>query len=867
MATLFLSSLTMFGQNRSQTNRNQQSTLRRTNPQDIPQSNRNNEPVLKLTDAEVNKYWKKARSLGYELNEIPELARAQGFSDRQANLLFRRIIQLNNMARGKRGQTLRDLDLFNLNEDSLVQLEMRKEIFGMNVFDRAFMTSFAPNLNMATPENYVLGPNDELSVLVYGTSQRFFQLRVDAEGLIRIPVVGPIQVSGLSINAAKELIKEKLSTMYSGLKGTNPTVSTDIALTNLRSIRVNIIGEVERPGTYEIPAYSSVFNALYGAGGPTTNGTFRAVKVLRGGVEVNEVDLYDFLVFGEDITDDQLEDNDIILVNAYENRIRIKGEVRRQGLFELKDDENLGKIVNFAGGLTASANTNNFLVEKYFGLAQKAEDHALDLGRNFNFRDGDVLTIRKINSVDIDRIQIEGPVQSPGIYSWYEGQTLDSLIIKAGGLMPGAYNNNISIFRFKEDFTSRALSVNLVDRKSVILQKGDVIKIPVKAELQSTEFIQISGPVKAAGIFPYFEGITVADVIILAGGMQNSALNGVIEIARRTYVNGIPSFEIIPIQSPSENWEEDYQQLNFPLNPLDHLFVRPAPGYQEDAVVTVKGEVKYPGDYVITNSEIRVSDILERAGGFTDYAFREGVALLRTSGGDNALDKIALKDQVKRLEELKDKLSDEESIFFNSTTENYLKIVENRITQLRKEYEGKYLTTEEGVVDLLTIDADAGVSFNDNIVLNRNRGRLDRIGVDVTSVLNDPENSPDNLVLLPGDIIEVPKKKEIVTIRGQVQYQTSTKFVNGKHFKSYISQAGGYSLIAKRARSYVVYANGDAQRVRNFLFFKRWPEIRPGSLIWVPGGKIRQVFNPERIVALTSSLITTYLVVDRLVNQ
>ncbi len=830
----------------------------------VAQNNRSNgsRPNLELTDAEVNQYWLRARALGYSLQQIPDLAKSQGFSDNHAQQLYRRIVRLERIASvsGNTGNFS-----YGVNQDSLATHQLKNRIFGMDVFNRAFLTSFSPDVTIATPETYVIGPGDLLSIVVYGTSQEYYSLEVTPQGTVVLPVLGPVSLSGLNIKAAKELLRARLSTIYAGLRGPNPSVSVDITLEQIRSIRINIVGEVERPGAYEVPSYSSVFNALYSAGGLTVNGTFRKVKVLRGGKVVSEIDLYKFLIFGESPSTQTLADDDIILVNPIETRIEIKGEVRRSGLFEVIEGENLGQLLKYAGGFTAEANRKNLLVERYNGLDQFARDYPVNPTWVFDFNDGDALTIRKSTSLDINRVQIEGAVQAPGIYQWVEGLTIDSLVSKAGGVLPNAFRKNITVFRFNQDFTSSALHINLDKDRNFELRKGDVVKIVTSLEVTETRFLQVSGEVNEPGIFPYYQGITVGDVLILSGGFKNSALNGVIEIARRTYENGVPTFQTIQINAPRSIRETDFDSLSFELQPLDHLFVRPAAAYQEDALVTVVGEVNHPGDFVITSSEVRVTDILERSGGFTNYAFVEGVALLRVVSEEN-VDKRSLKAEIDRLEVLRSLLLDDEDIFINSNNAEDLRILEERIEQLRSEYEQQYLTTEEGVVDLLAIDADAGVSFSSQSSGLSRRERRDRIGIDVQNILSNPQSS-DNFVLLPGDILEIPRKKETVRIRGRVQYTTSTKYEENRKFKDYISQAGGFELNAKRSLAYVIYANGDAKKTKNFLFFKKWPEVRPGSQIVVPAGRVRQVFNPERVIALTSSLLTTFLVIDNLTSN
>ncbi len=803
---------------------------------------------LNLTDAEANQYWLRAQSLGYALEEIPDLARNQGFTDRQAVRLYQQIVRLQAVA-ASQGLTVPYTTP--LEQDSVEVLRMKKRIFGMSVFDRAFLTSFIPNVAIATPKSYVLGPNDRVRIEIYGTSQRNYNLQIEEEGYVRIPQIGPVMVAGLDIEEATKKINENLSKIYRGMIGPNPTVFTNITLSEIRTIKVSIVGEVLRPGNYQIPAFSGVFNALYGAGGITVNGTFRKVKVYRDGIQQYSVDIYKFLVDGDDLSQYTLNEGDIIVVETYSKRIEVRGEVRRPGLFEISDGDSLDRILFYAGKFTANAFKESLLLERYNGEEQFVNDISMS-NPVLNLEDGDIITIRRSTDLFVEKLQVDGAVSRPGVYAWQQGITISQLIERSGGLVPGAIHNRISVYRFNDDLSSSSFTVDLENDPNTELEIGDVIKVPRKEEVIDTRYIQVSGEINNPGVFPFYEGSTVADAILLAGGVKNAAVNGQIEIARRTYENNIPTFEVIPITIPGNLSDSSLNLIEYQLEPLDHVFIRPAPGYQKGAIVSVQGEVQHPGDYVITSSDMRLSDLISRAGGFTNYAFAEGVALLRPVNGDN--DKDLLKERIDRLTELKKRINDPGSIYQSSTSTANLRVLNERIETLRMEYEKEYLLNEDGIRDFLALDVSGG------------RRGVDRIGIDVIDLQNNP-GGPNDLVLLPGDILEIPRQQETVKIRGAVQYPTSTKFIRAKGFRSYISQAGGFSPTARPGRSYVIYANGDAKKVRQFIFFRKYPEIRPGSSIVVAGGRVRQPFNAERVLALTTSALTTYLFVQSFIEQ
>ena len=809
---------------------------------------KNNNPgglnnASELSDKEVENYWDQAQSQGYKLEDIPELAESQGFTPEEVDDLVRRIqlLEGNNNKRGRKGRGKGNKALLSIPEISEIEEEPESNIFGMAIFSGAVNTGFSPNLNMATPKSYILGPGDKISAQVYGATQATYRLKVSPQGSVNIPIVGPINVSGLSIDAATGLVKNRLSAIYGGITGPNPSIFLDIVLDEIRTIQIHVVGELQRPGSYEVPAYASSFNVIYVAGGPNENGTFRDVELYRAGNLISTIDLYDFLIYGKDLNDQNLEDGDILLVKPYSKRINVRGAVRRQDFFyEINGDETIGKLISWAGGLSPDASRNSLLHERYNGAEQFVKDLPFDMTMIHDFEDGDRLSVRKEKDLLVDRVQVNGAVAVPGIYEWQEGLTLGALIERAGNLIPSAFLSNGTVFRFNEDLSSTAFQVNLSEDADILLKSGDVVRISENFEVSQTQFVQVSGEVNGSGVFPFYEGITAGDMLLLAGGLKHSALKGKIEIARRTEKDGIPSIDVISLQTP--NTSEELFTLNFKLKALDHVFVRAAAGYQPEAIVSIFGEVNHPGNYVLTSGNMKVRELLERAGGFNSYAFVDGIALIRASEPQSTDD---LEDEeIELLTALKRKMADTDDIYKNSNNENLRNALDLRIKTLKNKVKDRKAANKS----------------------KRNgRESNDRIGLDIQEILQNPD-SPHNLVLLPGDIIDVPRKQDIVKIRGQVLYPTSTKFLDSENFKSYISNAGGYSRNAKPGLSYVIYANGDAARVKRFLFFRNYPEIKPGSEIVIPGGKLRQVFSPERLLGLASSLLTTYFLIDRISN-
>lgn len=818
--------------------------------------NRNNQNV-QLTDEQVQQYWIRAQNLGYTVSEISELAKSQGFSERSARDLYVRIQRLERIS--SRGRSL-TVDDGLIESDSAKKAQIREKLFGIEVFDRTIVSGFQAPIQLAVPQNYVIATGDVFNINVFGAASQRYVETVNPQGRLIIPIVGPIAVSGMTFSEAQSAIRKGLSSIYAGMVSSEPSVFVNISLENTSSRVINVVGEVERPGTYQVSGFSTVFNVLYQAGGITVDGTFRDVKLYRSGTLIASIDLYDFLVNGE-VNSIALQDNDLIVVGTFLNRVEVNGEVKRPAIFELKSDDSVESLISYFGGFTANANRESLVIERkhngqWVSLSLNEKDS------QFRFSDGDFLEVKGLALPRRNSVHVLGAVNSQGILDISELQTVQDAINEAGGLLPTALLQQATLFRIDSAFNQRAISLNLTTKDtSIQLMPSDVLQISSINNVYGYQFLYMGGEVNNVGVYPFHEGLNVGDLIRLSGGFRNSVVgNAKVEIARRTLDSvGNPSFRIFEFFI-TPNFSVEQEGLIFPLQTLDQVFVRNGPGFQKDARVKVQGEVLYPGEYVIDSPEMRVSDLLERSGGFTDYAFLEGVSILRLR--EESYEQADLKAEIDQLVELQNRISEQQEIG-TIVSGDLEELLDQRIENLRDTYERQFLLTKDGVRDLLYINPNQDIFSLDG---ETRSGAMDRIGIEVSKLDKDGSSS-DNLILLPGDVLFVPKRKETVRINGAVPYKTATKYRRGANLRSYVAAAGGFSQNASRRQTYVVYANGEAKRTRNFLFMHFYPEVKPGANIVIPGGRIRNRLTIDRLAGITGTLITTYLLVDNFINS
>jgi len=664
--------------------------------------------------------------------------------------------------------------------NNTIQVENPKKIFGLEIFNNGVLT-FEPNIRIATPVNYIIGPDDELVINIYGYQEAKYNLRVGTDGDINIPYVGVMYVAGQTIEQATAKIKNKLSSSgYSNIKTGLTKVSVSIG--RIRSIKVTILGEVKKPGSYTLPSLATAFNALYMSGGPNEIGSMRNIEIIRNGRIVDNLDIYDFLVRGDSKGNIQLQDQDIIRIPAYQVRVSLEGQVKRTGLFEMKQGEKLQTLLNFAGGFSDSAYTASITGYTVTDVANRIVDINKDEYASYEPSRSEAFVVKKIIGRFINRVTISGAVYLPGDYELTSGMTLKDLITKARGLKEDAYNARGLILRNKEDLTPEYVSFSPVEvirtaSADIALKPNDRVSISSVGALRESRSVTINGEVRSTGAYPYIDNMSLKDLILLAGGFTDAAIPQRIEVARRikkdTFdVSDIQISNVIDISSINDL---ETKGADIILQAYDAIIVRKNPGYEPQVSVTIEGEVVFPGAYVLKNKTDRISDLIKRAGGLTLQAYEQGVYLTRNN---------------------------DKSITNKVNTEKIIKI-------------------QETLKDTST-RVEAQVERN-----------YDQIAIDLTTILANPQSKND-LVLEEGDVITIPKEKMDVRISGQVLFPTRVVFDEKMNLKDYLGRAGGVADNARKSKIYVLYPNGNAAKTRHFLFFRSYPKVTPGSEVIVP---------------------------------
>jgi protein involved in polysaccharide export with SLBB domain len=770
-----------------------------------------------LTDAQVKQFIGRAKATGMSIPEMEAEAISRGMPYDEVLKLRERISALEMGEDKTVGQGDVDERKASFSTDTKVQTQAQLDdvdIFGSNLFKRKDLT-FEPSLNIPTPPDYQLGSGDVLNIEVWGASQSSFKLKISPEGQIFVPSLGPIQVSGLTVERATSLIINKLSTIYSGLKGASPNTFAQVTLGNIRSIKVTIAGEAFMPGTYTLPAFATVFNALYFAGGPGGNGTYREVKVIRSGNTIANIDLYSFLLKAESSQNIRLQDEDMIFIGPYKNRVMLSGEVIRPAIYELRENETLSDLISYAGGYTSSAFHKSLVVNRKTESERRLLNVDSDLFSSFLMKNGDVLKVGKILERYENRVTIRGAVFREGEYALKEGMTLTDLINKAEGLREDAFTSRASIYRLRENLEVEVIDVDLkaiLENPAMDLQlkREDLLLISSILELKQERTVNIVGEVQKPGSFPYADNISLGELIRKAGGLKHSASLAMVEVARRVQNRAATeSSETIsevfnfPID---ENLSVNDEGSSFRLKPFDIVFVRTSPGYKKQELAKAEGEFTFPGSYAIAQKGERISDLVARAGGLTPDAYLPGATLLRKIDDTQ-------REQAERIKEL------------------------------------------EG--DNLEIDANIDEQMNNS---------HQPIGINLEKILKNPKSNED-LLLVEGDILRVPQQLQTVRLSGELLNPVTTRYLRNVTLRRYVAHAGGFTDNARKSKVFVVYANGSVNKTRNFIFFRVYPKIEPGAEIVVPTKPERDGVSLQETLAISSSLSSIALVTISIINQ
>ena len=832
-----------------------------------------------LSNAQLEQLIKRAEASGLTVNQLEALARERGMPAIEAAKLRQRINelqmsvspqdQLNDISSGRSVNGIAGPDLFDSIRRSDPYYDLtpfQKKIFGYKLFHNREL-DFSPSLNLPTPQSYVIGSGDQLLLDVYGASQQSFDLNVNPEGRVFLPNVGPVQVGGSTIEAATARIKTALGRIYSGLNGSNPNTFIQLRLGNIRSIKVSMVGELTKPGTYTLPSFATVFNGLYAAGGPNENGAFRNIQVYRDSRLVATVDIYEFLSKGDQSSNITLQDNDVILVPAVQARVEVIGPVRREGFFEVKSDEHLNDIYVYTGGFGSLAYRDRVTVRRIENNQRKVIDVPSDQFQSFSLEDGDEILVGEALERFVNRVQVTGSVNRPGEYSFENGTlTVKGLIEKAQGLKPEAFVNRATLYRTSSDLTLAAESLDLKGildgtEEDLKLENEDLLFIPSRYDIQEEYYVKISGENNSPGTYPYASNMTVGDLILRSGGLLQSATNSSIEIARR--VRDASSGKIAEIKTLTidPNLELSPEEKNEPLQPFDHIFIRRSPGFEREQIISIQGEVVYPGQFAIASANERISDVIKRAGGLTQFAYPKGATLVRRTVYFKGPTDEELKEA--SLREIKENLNPETNRNINEAEELLYERIDQKLTQ--KEQEKLIEEREQERMKLFENSYMNDTLFRDSTLNKARIKEQDLVGIDLEKIMKNP-GSDDDLFLLEGDVIQIPKQLQTVRMVGEVLLPTTSRFDKKNSLKNYISKAGGFTEDARKSKTYVVYANGDAKRTHNFLGFNIYPELEPGAEIVVPKKPRRNRLSAAGWIGLASSLATLGILVDRLLQ-
>ncbi|KAA0085151.1 SLBB domain-containing protein, partial [Bacteroides thetaiotaomicron] len=689
-------------------------------------------------------------------------------------------------------------------------LAREDQVFGRNIFNTRNLT-FEPSVNLATPANYRLGPGDEVIIDIWGASQNTIRQQISPEGTINIQKIGPVNLSGMTVSAANDYLKGALNKIYNGLNNTtDPTSDIRLTLGNIRTIQINVMGEVVQPGTYALSSFSTVFHALYRAGGVSDIGSLRNVQLVRNGKNIATIDVYEFIMKGNTQDDIRLQEGDVVIVPAYDVLVKISGKVKRPMRFEMKKDENLATLIKYAGGFEADAYTRSLRV-----VRQNGEEYEVNTVKDMDYsiytmRNGDVVTAEAILNRFTNKLEIRGAVYRPGIYQ-LSGKlnTIRELVHEAQGLTGDAFLNRAVLYRQREDLTSEVVQIDIksiMDGTSpnLALMKNDILYIPSIHDLEDRGNVTVHGEVAQPDSYPYADNMTLEDLIIQAGGLKEAASTVRIDVSRR-------------IKNPRSTADNDTigqmytfslkdgfvidGQPGFILQPYDEVYVRRSPGYQAQQNVVIDGEILFGGNYAMTNREERLSDLVNKAGGPTNLAYLRGAKLTR----------VASAGEKKRMGDV-------------------IRLMSRQLG--------------EAMIDSL------GIGVEDTFT----------VGIDLEKALTNPKGSAD-LVLREGDVVFIPKNTNTVTINGAVMVPNTVSYMKGKNVDYYLNQAGGYSDNARKSKKFIVYMNGQVTKVKG----SGKKQIEPGCEIIVPG-KAKKKGNIANILGYATSFSSLGMMIASITN-
>lgn len=679
-------------------------------------------------------------------------------------------------------------------ENILSQSE--RVIYGHNVFNTRSLT-FEPSENLATPQNYRLGPGDEVIIDIWGASEDHIRQTISPEGSIMIAQLGPVYLNGLTINDAAQHIRKSFAQKYAGVSDAETEIQ--VTLGQVRTIQVNLMGEVATPGTFMLSPFSTVFHALYRAGGINDIGSMRNIQVLRNGKKIAGIDIYDYLFEGKTNGNIRLQEGDVIIVPPYSSLVNVEGNVRRPMYYELKPGETVKDVINYAGGFTAEAFSDMISLSRQSGSENELYNISRDQFPSYALQDGDILTVGTILNRISNKVELKGAVRRPGLYAIDKNvSTVSQLIKKSEGLAENAYTGRALLYREDNELQPQVISINLEEllagrKPDIALKRNDVLVISAIDELKEPANISIRGKVASPGVYPYAKNLTLEDLIVAAGGLLEGASTARVDIARRIVDPNatVQTQQLSQIFTVSiENGLTAGSGKGFVLMPFDEVQVRTSPGYESQRFVSINGEVLFDGEYVLEKRNERLSDVIRRAGGMLEGAYIKGASMSRQLSESE----IAAKNEAIRLALANSKANQNDSIALNSL-------------QVSRTY---------------------------------------NVGIDLEKALANPGSTYD-IVLQPGDAIYIPQEQSTVKISGEVMFPNTVVYEPGKKLKHYINQAGGYGQRAKKNKAFVVYLNGTVAKAKGNTL------IEPGCQIIVPTKPAKDGTDWAKILTIATS--------------
>ena len=784
--------------------------------QDISQLK--NLDVNSISDDQIESYWSQIKKGGYNMAQVEILGKAQGISATKIADFKRRvnslgsINSLENKVIEENSKVAIANESFGLKDRQVVEKETASvPLFGYDFFSNSNV-SFTPSVNIAVPKNYQIGPGDEIMIDLWGASEVTYKATVNNSGSIKINGIGFVFINGFTLENASKKIISKLKTKHAGISADSNSynkINTNITVSKIRTVQVNIIGEVKTPGTYALNSLSTVLNALYVAGGPTKIGTFREVQLIRGNKQVASLDVYQYMLSGTHQGNLKLQDQDVLLVTPYKNLVSAEGAVKRVGIYELKDGQTLAELAEYFGGFTPIAYTNLLTVERLNGTQKEIREVAFTEAKDFIMQAGDKLVVQEILDRYENKITIQGEVYRPGSFEMFEKMSLKTLIEKAEGITPEAFLLRGLLVRTFDDTHKENIAFSVSEilngSSTIVLKARDQVRIFNKEELREKRTITIAGAVNTPNTFDFVDKLQIEDVIVMSGGLTLGADEQVISVSRRLKDGSFQTLSEVFAVSSDKNLAINNGKP-FYIEPFDIINVRYSKGYVTQKNVSIKGEVQYQGSYVLKDKNERISDLIQRAGGLTPYAFVKGAVLIRkTDDNDDDDDDDDAKDALLNI------------------------IKKDSLGELEQE----------------TLEY--------------------KVAIDLEAILKDKGSFID-MYLKEGDVLKIPSEIETIEVAGMVLKPSLVQYKKELSLKEYIFKSGGFSESAEKNKIYVAYANGDVKTTKRFLYIKRYPKLAPGAVIFVPEKSLKEKMSTAELMGITTSIATLGILIKTILN-